>query len=51
MAYIVLAVRLNAIGGRRWNIATQERKVCDMEIEIATFVVKGSVNLTAPPDR
>ena len=31
----------NAIGGRRWDVATQERKVCNMEIEIVTFVVKG----------
>ena len=28
-----------------WNIATQERKVCDMEVEIGTFVVKGSAQL------
>ena len=28
-------------GWRRWYIATQERKVCDMEVEIVTFVVKG----------
>ena len=41
----------NAIGRRRWNIATQERKVCDMEVEIVTFVVKGSAQLTVPPDR
>ena len=32
----------NAIGGKRWDVATQERKVCNMEIEIVTFVVKGS---------
>ena len=30
---------------------TQERKVCDMEVKIVTFVVKGSVQLTVPPDR
>ena len=28
----------DAIGGRGWNIATQERKICDVEIEIVTFV-------------
>ena len=33
------------------NIATQELKVCDMEVEIVTFVVKGSVPLAVPPDR
>ena len=37
--------------GEGWNIATQERKVCDMEVEIATFVIKGSAQLTVPPDR
>ena len=40
-----------AIGGRGWNIATQERKICDVEIEIVTFVINGSVKLTVPPDR
>ena len=30
----------HAIGGRRWNIATRERKVCDMEFDIVTIVVK-----------
>ena len=35
-----------AIGGRIWDVATQERKVCNMEIEIVTFVVKGSTKLT-----
>ena len=40
----------NAIGGRRWDVATQERKVCNMEIEIVTFVVKGSAKLTVPTD-
>ena len=29
----------NAIGGRRWNIATQEWKVCDVEMEIVPFVL------------
>ena len=41
----------DAIGGRGWNIATQERKICDVEIEIVTFVINGSVKLTVPPDR
>ena len=40
----------NAIGRRRWDITTQERKVCDMEIEIISFVVNGSVKLTIPPN-
>ena len=40
----------NTIGGRRWDVATQERKVCIMEIEIVTFVVKGSMKLTVPTD-
>ena len=40
----------NAIGGRRWNVATKERKICNMEIEIVTFVVKGSAKLTVPTD-
>ena len=35
---------------RRWDVATQERKVCNMEIEIVTFVVKGSAKLTVPTD-
>ena len=41
----------NAIGWRSWNIASQEWKVCGMDVEIAMFVVKGSAHLTAPPDR
>ena len=41
----------DAIGGRGWNIATQVRKICDVEIEIVTFVRNGSVKLTVPPDR
>ena len=36
---------------RRLNIATKERKLCDMEVEIVTFVVKGSAQLTVPPNR
>ena len=35
----------NATGRRRWNIYTQERKVGDLEIEIISFVVHGSVKL------
>ena len=41
----------DALGGRGWNIATQERKKCDVEIEIVVFVINGSVKLTVPPDR
>ena len=40
----------NTIGWRRSNIATQERKVCDVEVEIVKFVVKGSAQLTIPLD-
>ena len=36
---------------RRWNIATQKKKVCDMEVEIVAFVIKRSAQLTVPPDR
>ena len=39
-----------AIGGRRWDVAAQERKVCSIEIKIVTLVVKGSVKLTVPTD-
>ena len=38
-------------GRGRWNIATQERNIFDMEIEIGSFVINGSVKITAPPDR
>ena len=41
----------NAIGRRRWDVATQEREVCNMEIKIVTFVVKGSTKLAVPTDR
>ena len=41
----------DAIGGRSWYIATQERKICDMETDIVTFVINGSMKLTVPPDR
>ena len=30
----------DAIGRWSWYIVTQERKICDMEIEIVTFVIK-----------
>ena len=42
--------KVNAIGGRRWDVAAQEWKVCNMEIKIVTLVVKGSVKLTVPID-
>ena len=29
----------NAIRGRRWDIATQDRKARDMEVEIVSFVI------------
>ena len=32
------------------DVVTQEWKVCNMEIDIVTFVVKGSVKLTVPTD-
>ena len=38
-------------GWRRWNIATRERKDCDMEVEIVTFAVKGSAQMTVTPHR
>ena len=41
----------DAVGGRSWNIATQERKICDMEIEMVTFVINDVVKLILPPDR
>ena len=47
----MLAVRNNAIGGRRLDIATQEWNVCDMEIEIVALVVNGNTKLTIPTDR
>ena len=40
----------NTIGARRLDVATQKRKVCNKEIEIATSVVKGSAKLTVPTD-
>ena len=39
----------HAIGRRRWNITTHEREVCNVEIEIISFVVDGSVNLPSLP--
>ena len=35
----------------KWNIATQEWKICDMDIEIVKFVKNGSRKLAIPPDR
>ena len=32
------------------DVAAQERNVCNMEINIITLVVKGSVKLTVPSD-
>ena len=40
----------NVIGGRRWNIATQERKVWVVEIEIVR-VINGIMKLTVSPGR
>ena len=34
-----------------YSIAAQERKVYDMNVEIVTFVVTGSAQLTVPPNR
>ena len=33
-----------------WDVAAQERKVCNMEIKIVTLFVKGSVKLIVPTD-
>ena len=41
----------NAIGRQGWNITTQERRICDVEIEIISIVVNGSVKLTTLPNR
>ena len=43
----------NIIGWWRWNASstTHERKIGDLEIEIISFVVYGSVKLTIPLDR
>ena len=41
----------DAIGGRGWSIATQERKICDVEMEIVTFVLNESVKSTVSLDR
>ena len=49
--HTVRAVTLKRHRLARWNIVTQERKVCNIEVEIVTFVVKGSAQLTVPPDR
>ena len=34
----------------KWNIATQEWKICDMDIEIVKFVINGSMKMAIPPD-
>ena len=47
----MMHARLNAIDGRRWYIGTQERKVCDMKIEIVFLIIKGILKQTVPPDR
>ena len=39
----------DAIGRRSWYITTQERKICNMEIEIVMFVINGSMKLTDLP--
>ena len=36
---------------RRWDIGTQERNICEMEIKIVTLIVKGIVKLPVPPNR
>ena len=36
---------------RKLNITTQERKFYDVEIEIISFVVNGSLKFTIPPNR
>ena len=41
----------NAISRRRWNITTQECKVCDVTIEIVTFVNNRSMKLTILQDQ
>ena len=47
---VVWAVRYKTIGEWRWNSVTQ-LNVCDTEIEIVTFVVKGSAKLNVPLER
>ena len=37
--YLINCEGKNAIGGRRWNIATEERKICDTKIEILRFCI------------
>ena len=36
----------DAIGGRNLNIATQERKICDVEIEIVTTNINDTIYQT-----
>ena len=39
----------DTIGGRRYNITSQERNVCDKEMEIVAFVINASKKLTLLP--
>ena len=38
----------HTIGWQRWYVATQERKVCDMEVEIVTFCREGKCAADRP---
>ena len=33
-----------------WDVAAQERKICNMKIKTDGFVVKGNLKLTVPTD-
>ena len=46
--HTVWAVRNNIICWRRWNIASQEQKVCDMEVEYCHFCRKGKCAADRP---
>ena len=50
MYRIRFEIKKNAIGEPSLDITIQELKVFDIEIEIATIVVKVSVKLIVPPD-
>ena len=44
----VIAYKLwnkSVIGLRRWNISTQKRTVCYIEIDVILYVIKGSMKL------
>ena len=43
-----MSCEINKIGGRRWDVDTQEWEVCNMEIKIITLVEERSVKLTVP---